>query len=137
MPFVFIHGVTARPGPRWEEAVKGRHSLMRKFALPRLGLDPASVHFEDPMWGAHASSPAWNNASLPKATVESLGDEDDDDPAATEGYAELTSAEDDPRGEPLLRAVRQAIEEGREADERQPLEDVVDALWIAATTDGD
>jgi len=115
MPLVFVHGVGAREGPGFEDAVAARDALFRRFMLARVLADPAAAAISNPYWGRHGARPAWSHASLPGDEVEALGPEDE--VLAMVGAPVLEEGDE----APLLGAARRSLEEA------------VDLLWATAS----
>lgn len=79
MPLVFVHGVAVRRGTTpeqqkaWDQYENARNGAFREIAFADQVKAPAALHIENPYWGNLASTFAWNLASIPTGSIESLG----------------------------------------------------------------
>ena len=72
MPIVFIHGVATRRGARYDQAVRARDALFRRYVYERLHL-PAGLPVTNAYWGDDAAEFRWGNASVPTEGIEAFG----------------------------------------------------------------
>jgi hypothetical protein len=75
LPLVFVHGVSNRDSPEYQDNQVARDALLREYVVPRLDLDPRNVAILNPYWGDYGVKFRWNNASLPESfdSIETFG----------------------------------------------------------------
>ena len=73
MPVVFVHGVNVRQGSDYDELVRARDAMLRRFALTGLVPDPSTAKILNPYWGHYGVKLAWNGASVPTGSVQAFG----------------------------------------------------------------
>jgi hypothetical protein len=66
MPLIFVHGVSNRDTPEYQENHLARDAFLRTLVIPKFGLDAHKVQILSPYWGDNGVKFRWDNASLPE-----------------------------------------------------------------------
>jgi hypothetical protein len=73
MPLVFVHGVTVRKGPEYNQNLAERDGLFRRVLLAGADEKPYAGRIFNSYWGDSGVTFRWNQASLPPEENVSLG----------------------------------------------------------------
>ncbi len=81
MPLVFVHGVSNRDTPEYQDNQLARDAFLRALVIPALGLDADNFQIFNPYWGDEGVKLRWGNASLPESAsdIETFGGVDPTD----------------------------------------------------------